>query len=626
MRSWFLLLALLTGAADAGSLPTIDDNSGSFTYSVPIDLPPGPGGSSPELALLYSSAAGSGNAGYGWSLPYSSVSLDTRDGHPQFWLPHGDAEFCDPAVMGGRILLDGMELVPSPDDPWVAEVGANLGERCVFRSRPDTFLLAVPIFDDACAAEATGPTGWAVVRQNGTVWWYGDPRCDEDAWHLHSSIANGPGSQADLPTRWLLHHVEDREGNLVTWWPDRWSDGWADAAEPLAGCDGCLRFVTWAEDAKEGMNQSGRAFDPVLLPNSSEWSYPPMQLGSAATNFRGLLEAPAQAFPQPRPHRLFAQIDWEARPDVRTSWRSGRQAVQDRRIAQISVAAWAHPARSGSGRMELPPTASPTRIRTYRLDYDAGSTGRSLLTRVWNLPNEYRNNLLYGYFGIPDRDEAWDPQSRQDLLAQHPSLSQIPNPWEFVYSRDDVLDPDSPDLHRQVPALDSVEDRMQVNSTETNPWARRAWLGSHWAEGGFATRQLMDLNGDGLPDLVQHDLDLPAYSNVLDNLTQIANPWLDLMPTVDCGGQCADPSSASDRFWVHWNQGDAFSQAQPGPYDPIAVQQVVDFMPMSIEQLVDSFEPVVFTAARSGIPVRASEPSRSGAGVAPPFPHGVRAC
>jgi len=590
MRYHLALICLISATAYAGSAPTINDNSGSFTWSVPLEVPPGPGGSSPDLALVHSSAAGIGNAGYGWNLPYSSVSLDTRDGHPRFWLPKTDAEFCDPAVMGGRILLDGMELVPSPGDPWVAEVGANLGEGCVFRTRPDTFLLAVPLFDDSCVGDSfAGPTGWAVVRQNGMVWWYGDSNCQERDWQVRSTLRYGPQSNGEIDNRWLLHHVEDREGNLVTWWPDRRTSAWPEADSADAGCDGCARYISWAEAAKEGNNSTGRAFDPVLQAGTSEWSYPPIREGGAASDFRGLLERPGDFFPATRMHRLFAQLDWEERPDTRTSWRTGAETLIDRRLKQVSVGAWGHPERAPDGRVQLVDDGALTRIRTYRLDHLQGSTGRSLLTRVWTLPGEYDESTEYAHLGIPTPGDPWIPADRAQFVDAG-FAPVLPNPWEFVYSSNDLLDPALAESERQLPEVDVLADPMPVASDETNQWARKAWMGSSWAEGGFPTRSLMDLNADGLPDLVQHDEGLPAYSNVLDNLSQLANPWLDLMPEVRCDGECEDLGEASSRFWVHWNQGGEFSTIRPGPYDPLAAQEVVEFMPLGLNELLSSYE------------------------------------
>lgn len=60
--------------ATAGSASV--DKSGAFTYSIPIWTTPGTSGMSPKISLNYSSQAGPGIAGYGWSI--GGVSAITR--------------------------------------------------------------------------------------------------------------------------------------------------------------------------------------------------------------------------------------------------------------------------------------------------------------------------------------------------------------------------------------------------------------------------------------------------------------------------------------------------------------------------------------------------------------------
>lgn len=48
---------------------SVAGNSGSFTYSVPIEVPPGRHGLTPQLSFVYNSSAGNGFLGVGWDLP-----------------------------------------------------------------------------------------------------------------------------------------------------------------------------------------------------------------------------------------------------------------------------------------------------------------------------------------------------------------------------------------------------------------------------------------------------------------------------------------------------------------------------------------------------------------------------
>ena len=56
--------------------PTL--NTGSATYRVALDVPPGTAGFSPSLALRYDSGQGNGTVGIGWSLDVGSVQRHDR--------------------------------------------------------------------------------------------------------------------------------------------------------------------------------------------------------------------------------------------------------------------------------------------------------------------------------------------------------------------------------------------------------------------------------------------------------------------------------------------------------------------------------------------------------------------
>lgn len=77
--------------------PTL--NTGSATYKVDLDVPPGTAGFAPSLALRYDSGQGDGTVGIGWSLDVGSVQRQTAYGVPRY----GDAD---------RLVWEGQELVP----------------------------------------------------------------------------------------------------------------------------------------------------------------------------------------------------------------------------------------------------------------------------------------------------------------------------------------------------------------------------------------------------------------------------------------------------------------------------------------------------------------------------------
>jgi RHS repeat-associated protein len=81
-------------------------STGSASYGIPIALPTARGHAQPNLSLSYSSSAGAGLAGVGWSIGAPAIVRQTDRGLPRYddratWHPNQD-----------RFALAGMELVP----------------------------------------------------------------------------------------------------------------------------------------------------------------------------------------------------------------------------------------------------------------------------------------------------------------------------------------------------------------------------------------------------------------------------------------------------------------------------------------------------------------------------------
>ncbi|MEV4057352.1 SpvB/TcaC N-terminal domain-containing protein [Amycolatopsis sp. NPDC049688] len=73
------MLVLRSSTQDAAFTP--DPATGGGRFTVPLDLPPGPGGSAPPLALRYTTGAPNGPFGGGFTVPLPHVGV--ADGHPR---------------------------------------------------------------------------------------------------------------------------------------------------------------------------------------------------------------------------------------------------------------------------------------------------------------------------------------------------------------------------------------------------------------------------------------------------------------------------------------------------------------------------------------------------------------
>jgi len=143
---------LLTFGDGEGSLEGRDSfaaspHTGAGGYAIGFALPPGRAGHTPSLGLRYSTQAGQGVAGLGWSIPESIIQRDptTRPRYPEletdgsvFPVPSADRR-----PLEDRFVLDGEELVPV--DASIADVDC-LG------------------YGGGCAARPSDVSGWQEYR------------------------------------------------------------------------------------------------------------------------------------------------------------------------------------------------------------------------------------------------------------------------------------------------------------------------------------------------------------------------------------------------------------------------------------------------------------------------------
>ncbi|MCC6362150.1 MAG: VCBS repeat-containing protein [Bryobacterales bacterium] len=174
-------------------------NTGSATYSVPLELPPGANGFAPAISLAYDSGYGNSAAGQGWALIAAlSIERQTSKGFPRYRDSDTPSEHRDVFVFRGE------EIVP-------------LSDRSYRLKNDEEFRRFQPV-----AAEVGGPiTSWLVEDRNGTRHWlgryYGEGPGARRSRVMHPFPDSGLGDRTafELTYQWLEDAAEDVNGNRI---------------------------------------------------------------------------------------------------------------------------------------------------------------------------------------------------------------------------------------------------------------------------------------------------------------------------------------------------------------------------------------------------------------------------
>ena len=192
-----------------GEAFTPDLHTGTGNFAVPIVLPPGRNGLTPELQLRYSSGAPNGSFGLGWYLTVSMMSRFTGAGFPGY---HDDDP--DLARRDG-FLLDGEELVLVGE-----QRGAGPAGRETRRSyRPGS----EQAFRRITRTTGAGRDDWEVVGRDGVRRSFGTTP--------ESRVRTGPPDERVFA--WMLTQTADSLGNRIVYRYRR-DDGGFDDVAPLA--------------------------------------------------------------------------------------------------------------------------------------------------------------------------------------------------------------------------------------------------------------------------------------------------------------------------------------------------------------------------------------------------------
>ncbi len=150
---------------------------GSATYAMPIEVPPGIRGVQPSVSLNYSSDSGNGIAGWGWSVSglsriHRCASSMLRDGHTSGTFDDDDYQYC----------LDGQRLVEVATNEYRTE---RESDRKIIKNTDGSF---------------------TVYLRNGRELSYGD-----------TSDSRRESKDGQSYVDWHLNQVEDLVGNYMTY-------------------------------------------------------------------------------------------------------------------------------------------------------------------------------------------------------------------------------------------------------------------------------------------------------------------------------------------------------------------------------------------------------------------------
>ena len=172
--------------------------TGTGNFSVPIAVPPGRNGFQPELTLGYSSGNGNGTFGMGWALGIPGVTRKTSRGIPVY------SDEQDIFILSGS-----EDLVPVTSTSSVTETITH--SKTYYRPRTEGLFARI-----IHHKKSTGEDYWEVRSKNGLISFYGAPNAFDSAQSSSANscvIANPENRKAIFG--WCLSKTVDPFGNEI---------------------------------------------------------------------------------------------------------------------------------------------------------------------------------------------------------------------------------------------------------------------------------------------------------------------------------------------------------------------------------------------------------------------------
>ncbi|MFZ2752994.1 MAG: SpvB/TcaC N-terminal domain-containing protein, partial [Lysobacteraceae bacterium] len=176
-------------------------SGGAASYEIPIVVPPGRRGMQPGLSLNYSSRAGNGIAGMGWSLS----GLSSLHRCPQTLEQDGQIRAVQ-LDASDRLCLDGQRLILT---------GGTYGAvNATYGTELESFARVTQLGGDLTSTTSY----YKVERKSGEIAYYGNTSTAASAARV---VPGGVG----VPLTWMIARVEDRVGNAMDYNYTGYGDG-----------------------------------------------------------------------------------------------------------------------------------------------------------------------------------------------------------------------------------------------------------------------------------------------------------------------------------------------------------------------------------------------------------------
>lgn len=436
---------------------------GNATIALPIDLPNDVTSFKPELNLFYNSDGGSSWVGYGFSLGASSLIVDDRWGVPTFSTTDETELYS----------LDGMQLMypenylphrHSGDEPSQFDTSfqdKTVGQRTVNNKIIKTFQPRKKTVFSKIERFGTSPKNyyWKVTHTNGTVQWFGG---DEN----YQPTTNG-GNDFIIRTNqnniveWALKKTVDRHGNFIVY---NYSKG----------------------------NYSGLTGDNSNL-NGGEYFY------LDNIKYTGLQNSVGNQIREPKTHIIFEKsTNTNLRNDITINAKSGAKKVDARKLQRITI--------------KQKEKTVYKNVKSFLFNYETGQFNKTLLGSVTEL-NKFNQEIFkhkFDYYemegNIYNENNYFIIDEKTTGVFQDVDVS-IPLNIDQITGNAVLNRSKSSDWGWEVrPGLGLQVRPLMLSATSHSD--RTFTIGATYGESysnNIELMGLMDINGDGLKDIVFKD-------------------------------------------------------------------------------------------------------------------------